>query len=164
VSSKNSRNQYVVFYLDGHKYALHLACVERVLLAVEVSPLPGAPGIVLGVINVQGRIIPVVNIRRRFGLRERDIDPADRLIMARTARRPVALLADEVAGVLERAREEIVPASDLVPGAGHIQGVLKLEDGLILIHDLDRFLSLDEEKALDRALEKKQEGHEEETV
>jgi purine-binding chemotaxis protein CheW len=81
----------VVFTLDERRYALYLPAVERVVPAVEVTPLPNAPEVVLGVINVQGRIIPVINVRKRFGLRERDIEPNDRFILARTSRHVVAL-------------------------------------------------------------------------
>ena len=70
----------------------------------------------------------------------------------KSSTRPVALLADAVAGVIERANKLIVPADSIVPGLEYVQGVLKLDDGMVLIHDLDRFLSLEEEKALDEAM------------
>lgn len=145
-------NQLVVFLLDEQRYALHLSVVERVVRAVEVTPLPKAPAIVLGVMNVQGRIIPVVNLRRRFRLPERDIDLGDQLIIAHTAKRPVALTADAVTSV-EISEQEIVSRETILPGLGYVTGAVKLDDGLVLIHDLDTFLSLDEEKALDEALQ-----------
>jgi purine-binding chemotaxis protein CheW len=127
--------------------------VERVVRVVEVTPLPQAPDIVLGVVNVQGRVIPVVNPRRRFRLPERDIALSDQLVIAHTTRRPVALVVDAVTGVLEYSGREAVGARDIVPGMEYVEGVVKLADGLVLIHDLDRFLSLDEVTALDRAIE-----------
>jgi purine-binding chemotaxis protein CheW len=127
--------------------------VERVVRVVEVTPLPQAPDIVLGVVNVQGRVIPVVNPRRRFRLPERDIALTDQLVIAHTTRRPVALVVDAVTGVLEYSGREAVGARDIVPGMEYVEGVVKLADGLVLIHDLDRFLSLDEVTALDRAIE-----------
>jgi hypothetical protein len=81
--------------------------VEKVVRAAEITPLPKAPEIVLGVVNWQGRIIPVVNMRARFGLAAREIDLADRLIFARTGKRAVALIADFVDGVIFRSREDI---------------------------------------------------------
>lgn len=146
-------NQLVVFLLDEQRYALHLSVVERVVRAVEVTPLPKAPAIVLGVMNVQGRIIPVVNLRRRFRLPERDIGLGDQLIIAHTAKRPVALTADAVTSVVEISEQEIVSRETILPGLGYVTGAVKLDDGLVLIHDLDTFLSLDEEKALDEALQ-----------
>jgi purine-binding chemotaxis protein CheW len=145
-------NQLVVFSLDDQRYALRLSAVDRVVYMVRVTPLPKAPDIVIGVVSVQGRVIPVINMRRRFHLQEREIALTDRLVIAHTARRPVALAADAVAGIIEYPGQDIVAAEDILPGVEHVEGIAKLEDGLILIHDLDRFLSLEEEQSLDRAL------------
>lgn len=145
-------NQLVVFALDDQRYALRLSVVDRVVPMVRVTPLPKAPDIVIGVVNVQGRVIPVIDMRRRFRLPEREATLTDRLIVAHTARRPVALAADAVAGVLEYPGQDIVAAQGVLPGVEHVEGIAKLKDGLILIHDLDRFLSLEEEQSLDRAL------------
>lgn len=141
----------VVFTLDG-QYALHLHNVERVVRAAEVTPLPRSPNIVLGVINAQGSILPVVNVRRRFRLMEREMEPTDRLIIAKTSLRRVALLVDSVTGVIERAKDDVVPADAIVPRTEYIEGVTKFNEDILLIHDLDSFLSLDEERALDNAL------------
>lgn len=144
--------EYVVIDLDELHVALRLSSVERVVRAVYVSPLPDAPEIVSGVVNVQGRVIPVVNIRRRFRLANRPAALTDRLVIAHTNQRPVALMADAVSGVLEYPEPDIIDAASIFPGMAYVDGVAKLEDGLILIHDLDRFLSLDEASALERAM------------
>ncbi|MBI2986297.1 MAG: purine-binding chemotaxis protein CheW [Deltaproteobacteria bacterium] len=143
----------VLFTLDDQRYALHLSAVERAVCAVDVTPLPRAPEIVLGVINVQGRIVPVVNMRKRFRLPERDLKLSDQIVIARTSRRTVALVVDAVTGVTELSEREIVSPGKIVPGTQYVEGVVKLEDGLVLIHDLNQFLSLDEEKALDVSLD-----------
>jgi purine-binding chemotaxis protein CheW len=145
--------ELVVFRLDELRLALPLTTVERVVRAVHVTRLPQAPEIVLGVVNVQGRIIPVVDPRKRFRLPERAIALADQLVIARTSRRPVALLVDAVDGVLEVAEREAVPALDVLPKVAYVEGVVKQKDGLVLIHDLNKFLSLEEETALDQAME-----------
>ena len=144
----------VVFTLDDQRYALRLSAVERVVRAVEVTPLPQAPEIVLGVINVQGQVVPVVNVRRRFGLPEREMGLSDQIILARTFRRAVALVVDAVEGGVACSEGGVSPSEEILPGLAYIEGVLKLEDGMILIHDLDKFLSLDEEKVLDEAMRK----------
>ena len=144
-------NQVVLFTLDEPRYALPLSAVERVVRAVEITPLPKAPEIVLGAIDAQGRVIPVVDVRKRFRLPAREMDVDDRFILARTSRRVVALVVDSVIGIRTLAAGEVVSAEEL-PFAEYIQGVAKTPDGLILIHDLDRFLSLDEEHMLDAAL------------
>lgn len=142
----------VVFALDSQPYALALSTVERAVRIVEITPLPQAPEIVFGVINLEGRIIPVMNIRRRFRLPERRPGLGDQLLIARTALRTVALVVDEVRGVIEcPAHAEIDPAA-IVPGLEYVAGVIKLSDSLLFIHDLDVFLSIEEEKALAAAI------------
>lgn len=144
--------QLLVFHLDAQHYGLPLACVERVVRIVGITPLPKAPEIVLGLINVQGRVIAVVDARRRFGRPRREPTLSDSLIIARTPARAVALAADSVAGVIECPATEAVPAQAIVPGMEYVEGVAKLDDGMVLIHDLGRFLSLDEEQRLDEAI------------
>ncbi|MCX6844855.1 MAG: chemotaxis protein CheW [candidate division WOR-3 bacterium] len=149
---QSATNQIVVFTLDEQRYALPLSAVERVIRAVEITPLPKAPEVVLGVIDAQGQVIPVVDVRKRFRLPSRPVDEDDRFILARTSRRRVALIADSVAGVHEAASQEMESAVREFPFLEHIQGVARTPDGLILINNLDRFLSLDEEQQLDAAL------------
>ncbi len=145
--------QLVVFRLDERCYALPLTVVERVIRAVDVTPLPKAPAIVLGAINVQGRVLPVLNLRRRFLMPDREIGPADWFLLAHTARHTVVLAVDELEAVIERRQAEITPSTQIVPGLEPFPGVLRLDDGLVLIHDLERFLSSDEARALDEAMD-----------
>jgi purine-binding chemotaxis protein CheW len=148
----NRRVQLVPFALDEQRFALALSSVERIVRVVDVTPLPSAPPIVLGIINVKGDVVPVYDPRRRFRLPEREIDLADQLMIARTSRQTVALLVDSVSGVLEIAEEEIAPAEKILPEIEYVRGVVKLQDGLVLIHDLEQFLSDEEERILDEAL------------
>jgi purine-binding chemotaxis protein CheW len=141
-------NQLVVFTLAEQFYALHLSAVQRTIRVLEVTPLPEAPEILLGIVNFQGEIIPVLNIRKRFRLSEQETNLSDQLIIARTSKRHVALIVDAVSGVIERSDQEVVAAERIFPDMKYIEGVVKLEDGLILILDLDKFLSIDEEKAI----------------
>jgi len=144
----------VVFRLDEQRYALPLAAVERIVRAVEVTFLPKAPSIVLGVIDMEGQPLPVLNVRRRFDLPEREIRPDDHFLIARTVSRVVALMVDEALGLVERSQTEIIGADRIVPGLEQFQGVVKLDDGLVLIHDLEKFLHLDEASTLDEAMER----------
>lgn len=144
--------QLVVFTLGEQRYGLSLSSVERAVRIVEITPLPNSPDIVLGVINVHGRLIPVLNLRRRFRLPEREVSLADQMVIAHTIRRPVALVADAVIGVLAYSAQEVVGTAEFLPTAAYLEGVLKLDDGLILIHDLEKFLALDEARALDAAM------------
>jgi purine-binding chemotaxis protein CheW len=152
--------QCVLFTLDERPYAVHLSAVSRVVRAAEITPLPKAPPIVIGVINLGGRIIPVVNIRRRFRLPERELEPTDQFIVARVSRseadasacRILALAVDAVVGVRDLPARETTTAETILPGLEHLEGVAKTAQCMVLIHDLGTFLSLEEEKALDSIL------------
>ena len=143
----------VVFRLDGQRYALPLPAVERIVRAVSVTPLPGAPAIVLGAIDVAGQVIPVLNLRRRLDLPERALHPDDHFVIARAGPLAVALVIDDAQGVLEHPPETRVAPEAIAPQLRHLQGVVQLPDGLVLIHDLEQFLSLEEARALDSALD-----------
>jgi Chemotaxis signal transduction protein len=148
----NTAHTLIAFTLDDQRYALHLSAVEKVVHAVEITSLPKAPDIVVGVINVQGRIIAVVDIRKRFGLPQREIVLSDQLIIARASKRPVAMIVNAVQGVIEYSEEMLIPANEIVHGIQYIDGIVKLRDGMVLIHDLEKFLSLKEKRSLDRAM------------
>jgi len=138
----------LLFAMGEPRYALNLSAVERVVQAVEIMPLPKAPPLVLGVINVQGQVIPVVDIRQCFGLPPREITLNDQFILARTHKRRVALLADSVSGIHELKDRELVAVDEVLPGAEFIQGVVKLNDTLILICDLNQILSFEVDETL----------------
>ena len=142
----------IVFTLEMQQYALRLGVVDKVIRAVEISPLPQAPEIVQGVINVRGRIMPVINVRQRFHLPERELALSDQFIIAHTARRPVCLVADSIVAVSEYPEQSMAGPESILPGMEYVEGVVKLDNGLLLIHDLDSFLSLDEEVCLTQAL------------
>ncbi len=144
--------QLLVFTIQGQSCAVALSRVIRVLRAVEITPLPKAPESVLGLINVRGEVTPVLSLRKQFRFPERPLELDDRLILAQMRRRAVALLADAIVGVVARPEAEILPPDSIVPGLPHLRGVLKLSDEIVFIHDLDKFLSLEEEAQLDDVL------------
>lgn len=150
--NNSGRVSLVTFRLDDRHFALHLSVVDRVLPAAAPTPLPGAPPIVLGVLDVAGAIVPVVDIRQRFRLPPRDIELSDRIIVARTERRTLALIANTVNGVIEVPADAVMTPTAVFPGPEYVEGVVQLADGLVLIHNLETFLSLDEEQALDQAI------------
>ena len=145
-------DQIVVFTMEGQRYGLPLSAVKRVVRMVNITPLPQAPDIVHGVVNVQGQVVPVINMRKRFSLPERIPDLSDQLIIADTMARPVAIVADAVNDVMSFPAEQIIPSENILPEVKYVEGVLKLRDGLILIHNLDQCLSLEESHTLDQAM------------
>ena len=143
----------VVFQIEDQRFALNLSAVERVLPMVAVSALPNAPQVVLGAINVHGSILPVVDIRRRLGIHARPYGSSTHLVLARTPRRRVAVAADAVLGVTQQPIDNMVASCDVLPNLSDVAGIVPLEDGLLLVQDLDTLLSLDEEQQLTHAIE-----------
>jgi purine-binding chemotaxis protein CheW len=152
ISPHTESEDLVIFGLDHHLYALRISVVQQIIRMVTITPLPRAPAIVQGIINVRGLIVPVLRMRARFGLSERAAKLNDHLILASTSRRTVALAVDRVVGVTARSAEGMTRPERILAGLDYVEGVVKLEDGLAFIHDLDTFLSLDEEEALDSAM------------
>lgn len=144
----------VVFSLEDQRYALALENVERVLPMVWVSALPQAPGIVVGVINVHGRVLPVLDIRGRFGLPARPWGLGTRLLVTKTSHRVVALPVDEVEGVIAVDPAAVVLKPLSTSGVLHVAGIVGLADGLLFICDLEAFLSIDEDRQLRDALDR----------
>jgi purine-binding chemotaxis protein CheW len=145
-------HQLVVFDLADQRYALHLSTVEKVHRVVQVTALPKAPACVVGIVNIGGTVVPVIDIRKRFGLPVRQIRLSDHIIVARTSRRTVALVADAVSGVARHERADVTAAPEIVANLGYVEGVIRLNGDLILVHDLDTFLSVLEEEQLERAM------------
>jgi len=149
----NRLRKLVTFSLDDRAFALYVSAVQRIIRVVEETPLPKAPDIVSGIINMQGQVIPVFDIRMRFHLPAREVQLNDELIIATTEMRTVAFIVDSVNDVIETPEEKIIAAEQILPELEYVEGVMKTEGGMVLIHDLEKFLSLHEEKALDEALE-----------
>ncbi len=142
----------VVFCVNEQEFALPVSVVERVIPAVEIAQLPGAPEGVLGVINFQGRIVPVFDLRARLGAPARPLQASDHLVLAHTRQRMVALLVESVREVLPAGKIAPVPAAEVLPHLELVSGMVKLEEGIAMVHDLDRFLSLEDDAALQVAL------------
>jgi purine-binding chemotaxis protein CheW len=152
-SSASALERVVEFSVAGVRYALPLTSVARVLRSVEVTPLPHAPDVILGVINLHGHIVPVADIRRRFRLQLRAITVDDKFIIGLTATRKLAVVADEVHGMFEYASEQIAVPGNMANEFRYVAGIVKSRDGVTLIHDLDTFLAAEEERSLQRALD-----------
>lgn len=148
-------HKIVMFSLEEPRYALYLSAVERVIRSVEITPLPKAPEKISGVINFQGEVIPVIDIRKLFRLPKHEIGLDDQFIIARTSKRLVVLAVDSVGEVTEISDFKIKDFKKTLPFAELISGVTVFENNIILINDLEKFLSLDDEKTLENALKGK---------
>ena len=145
--------QLLLLRVEGQRWALHLRSVERVVRMVEITPLPGAPAAVVGVVNVQGKVLACVSIRRRLGLPERPVGPSDALVLARARCRRLAIITESVVRLVEVPASAFARCDEIVLGAPFVEGVLKTADGTVLIQDLDRFFSIEEERAIEQAMQ-----------
>lgn len=151
--------QLLLFTLDDIRFGLNIQHVQSVVPAVAVTPLPKAPEIVEGVINVHGKICSVVNVRKRFRLPDRRLGVMDKYILASTSQHEITLRVDTVPGLIEIPDTSITHKDDIINDLEYVEGIARLEDGLLLIHDVTTFLSLSESKKLQtsiRAFEKKE--------
>jgi purine-binding chemotaxis protein CheW len=137
--------------VGDQRWALPLAAVERVIAMVAVAELPESPASVRGAINVHGEPVPVLDLEVRLGRPPRDRGADGLLVLLRTRRRRIAIGVDDVDGVLAIEPSAIGPAGAQVPPP--VAGLAALPDGVLLITDVDAFLSASEEAALTAALE-----------
>jgi purine-binding chemotaxis protein CheW len=119
---------------------LPLAVVDRVTRAAAITPVSHSASLIQGVINIHGELVPVINTRRMLFLPERDLDIDDVFVIIKHSQRPMVLIADEVDQVVTIDPSRIVPAETLVGHNSPWQGLLVLDDGLVLIQDLSRCL------------------------
>ncbi|CAN5593580.1 N/A [soil metagenome] len=143
------KTPYLIFSIDDKKLAIELELIEQVYSAVEVTPLVGAPDTILGLINVHGAIIVVLNVRKKLGLRERSIELSDQIVIANVDDRQLALLVDEVVEVLHAPSDQAAEGSNTTDEKTSI----KKENESIALYELKNFLSDQEEKTLRTALQ-----------
>jgi purine-binding chemotaxis protein CheW len=144
--------QFVIFDVDRRQYGIDLSQVERAVRAVDYAPIPQALEGVVGLINYHGEVVPLLSIRMKLGRLERQVHPDDHYLIVRTARRTVALLVDGVRGTVQLPAGSVVPPDSVLPSSEHIAGIVDYHGELILIHNLDRFLSPDDDQLLERAI------------
>ena len=144
---------YLLFELDGQRYGLAAAAVREITWAVATVNVPASLPHVEGALDYRGEIVAALDVRRRFGLPTRPIALADHLIVAAAGGRTVALRVDRAVEVAEIAAGDVTPVSGTLPGVGPVAGIARSADGLVLIHDLETFLTDAEERELALALE-----------
>jgi purine-binding chemotaxis protein CheW len=149
----NENNRLVLFIVEDQKYALPLEVVDRVVRAVEVTPLPEAPPVIAGIFNLQGRPVPVVDLRRRFRLAERAVDIDDHFVVAKSATMLVAFPVDEALGLVKDLDDEPIPAADVVPDLPYVAFVVPSGADMVYVLDIDIVLTDDESETLQKTLD-----------
>jgi len=138
--------QWVTFKLENEVYGINVMQVQEVLRYTEIAPVPGAPNYVIGIINLRGNVVTVIDTRVRFGLMPSEVSENSRIVIIEAEKQVIGILVDGVAEVVYLRSSEI----DMAPNVGtdesakFIQGVSNREGELLILVDLNKFLS-DEE-------------------
>ncbi|WP_369601765.1 chemotaxis protein CheW [Hahella sp. SMD15-11] len=140
--------QYVTFKLDHETYGINVMQIQEVLRYTEIAPVPGAPDYVLGIINLRGNVVTVIDTRKRFGLDEAEVTDHTRIVVLELGSHVVGILVDSVAEVVYLRQSEIETAPNVGndESAKFIQGVCNKNGELIILVEFEKMLS-DEEWA-----------------
>lgn len=143
--------QLVGFRIGKEYFGVDIAQVQEIVRVQEVTPVPEAPWFVEGVINLRGRIVPVIDFRKWLKLEVAERTRLSRILIVELDRRPVGLLVDAVSEILKLPQEAVEPPPELISGIGseYITGVGKWGDRLIILLDLGRIFSPEEAKRLE---------------
>ena len=150
-SAKDPVIQWVTFKLDGETYGINVMQVQEVLRFTEIAAVPGAPQYVLGIINLRGSVVTVIDTRKRFGLKPCEINDQTRVVIIEAEKQVVGILVDSVAEVVYLRSSEI----ETPPNVGNdetskfLQGVCNRGGELLILIDLDKLLDNEEWQALE---------------
>ena len=138
--------QWVTFQLEEETYGINVMQVREVLRYTEIAPVPGAPDYVLGIINLRGNVVTVIDTRSRFGLMEGEVTDNTRIIVIESERQVIGILVDSVAEVVYLRSSEIdtTPSVGTDESAKFIQGVSNRDGKLLILVDLNKLLTDDE--------------------
>lgn len=140
--------QYVTFRLADETYGINVMQVQEVLRYTEIAPVPGAPSYVLGIINLRGNVVTVIDTRQRFGLMTTDTTDSTRIVIIEVDQQVVGIMVDSVSEVvyLRQSEIETTPNVGNEESAKFIQGVCNKNNQLLILVELNKLMS-DEEWA-----------------
>jgi purine-binding chemotaxis protein CheW len=135
--------QWVTFKLDGETYGVNVMEVQEVLRVTDIAPVPGAPNYVLGIINLRGNVVSVLDTRRRFGLQTTESNDATRIVIIESGGQTVGIRVDAVAEVLDVDSSEIESSPDVGndEAARYISGMVSRGDELVILIDVHKIIS-----------------------
>ncbi|MQY76690.1 MAG: chemotaxis protein CheW [Spirochaeta sp.] len=139
----NHAGQYVCFYIDKGRYGIILDEVVRIIRYEGITEVPKASPFVEGVINLRGEVIPVINVREKFGLPREVISKKNRIIVISHKEKNYGLLVDNVRGIHEVAEEMLTDKADSIFSVNHeyITGIANLKEGLLVLVDIGKIIS-----------------------
>jgi purine-binding chemotaxis protein CheW len=147
-------NQLVVFCLANELYGVSIAAVSEIIMLQPITYVPRAPAFVEGVTNLRGKVLPVIDLRKRFGLIQQEYTKETRIIVAEVNRTPVGMIVDAVSQVLRVAAGAIEPPSPVVTtvDSAFIRGIAKVGSRLVILLDLEQVLLPGEQAELQQVV------------
>jgi len=134
------------FTVGGDEYAVEIQKVREVINFREITQLPKAPSFVKGIINLRGEVIPVIDLREKFGLAHEGYSPLTNVVIVEIGRKAVGVVVDNVRHVIRVAPSDLAPSPPFIGGLSgrYVNGVAKLGERLIVVLDMDKILTADE--------------------
>lgn len=148
--------QLVSFVVGAEEFAIPILSVQEINRMMQITRVPQSPGFIEGVINLRGKIIPVMDLRKRFGLGEKETSSDARVVVVEVTGRVIGFTVDRVNEVLRIDSKIIEPPPTMVTTVDteFVQGVGKLEDRLLILLDLNRLFSTEELRQVDQTAER----------
>lgn len=148
--SSSSELQLVTFNLGKEEFAVPILQIQEINRLVEITRVPKSPDFVEGVINLRGKVIPIIDLRKRFSLPQAELGKYSRVVVINMDGRMVGLIVDSVSEVLRLSEEAVEPAPPIVAGidSEYIKGLGKIEGRLLILLDLNKILSKEEKGEL----------------
>jgi len=143
--------QLFIFTIEGQRFGLDLEVVQRVERAAEITKVPETPELISGIIDYHGKIIPVLNLRKKLKLPDKEISASMRFLVVRTESRQLIIIADLVEGVIKIPPRLITKGTEIEKNYTHAS-FARLENDVIFIYDIDQFLTEEDENVLEKAI------------
>lgn len=150
MDTKEQGRGLVVFSLEGKEYAFEMHHVREVITVRTIIPVPQAAEGVEGVVSLRNKVIPVINLRKRFNLSSEQCSAKPRLIVVHLGSQEVGVVVDAVVDVAKITSAQVIPPDAILKEAHYLIGVVKLGDRLILVIDVPRLLSGEEQDGIRR--------------
>lgn len=149
-AATNKERQIVAFSLGQETYGVDIGQVREIIPIQKIVPVPRAPEFVEGIINLRGKVIPVLDLRKHFGFEKKEPNPAQKIVLTESGGESIGVIVDSVSSVLRIAQDSIEPPAAVITGdqIEYIKGIAKVDDSLIVLLDLTRIISDAENRAL----------------